>query len=333
MSSEIQTNASDRSALVHSPYVSERIQQPSQSSSPYHGYRSQEHPESATSRDYAGSTCTNYGATRYEYPATSSAMTISHYDEEYQRGNGSDTPSVSEASSSHVYPGASTPVSAGGALPAPQQPSEHGALPNSAQHHPEGVENIAPAGHYHPAHHSAAPGLDQIPPEHRVHWLPHEHPENMQPYHFQQHFHEHFPFQGPFPGGFPPQIVIGPNGKPKRRRVATIAQRRAANIRERRRMFNLNEAFDELRKKVPTFAYEKRLSRIETLRLAITYISFMADLVEGKDPKDIKLASVSKASVWGPTSTGRQGDSEEDATHASKLSDTESQAPGSIDGE
>ena len=30
---------------------------------------------------------------------------------------------------------------------------------------------------------------------------------------------------------------------------------------------------------VPTFAYKKRLSRIETLRLAITYISFMGDLL------------------------------------------------------
>lgn len=38
--------------------------------------------------------------------------------------------------------------------------------------------------------------------------------------------------------------------KKTRRRVATIAQRRAANIRERRRMFNLNEAFDKLRRKV-----------------------------------------------------------------------------------
>ncbi|XP_054267342.1 uncharacterized protein LOC128989473 [Macrosteles quadrilineatus] len=67
--------------------------------------------------------------------------------------------------------------------------------------------------------------------------------------------------------------------KKTRRRVATMAQRRAANIRERRRMFNLNEAFDKLRRKVPTFAYEKRLSRIETLRLAITYISFMSELL------------------------------------------------------
>ncbi|NWI90252.1 FER3L protein, partial [Pitta sordida] len=69
--------------------------------------------------------------------------------------------------------------------------------------------------------------------------------------------------------------------RPRRKRVITYAQRQAANIRERKRMFNLNEAFDELRKKVPTFAYEKRLSRIETLRLAIVYISFMSELLDG----------------------------------------------------
>ncbi|XP_071355327.1 fer3-like protein [Trachinotus anak] len=68
--------------------------------------------------------------------------------------------------------------------------------------------------------------------------------------------------------------------KSKRRRIITVVQRQAANVRERKRMFSLNEAFDELRGKVPTFAYEKRLSRIETLRLAIVYISFMTDLLE-----------------------------------------------------
>ncbi|KAK7898693.1 hypothetical protein WMY93_019546 [Mugilogobius chulae] len=70
------------------------------------------------------------------------------------------------------------------------------------------------------------------------------------------------------------------SSKAKRRRIITVVQRQAANVRERKRMFSLNEAFDELRRKVPTFAYEKRLSRIETLRLAIIYISFMMDLLE-----------------------------------------------------
>ncbi|XP_067649964.1 protein Fer3-like [Haliotis asinina] len=75
----------------------------------------------------------------------------------------------------------------------------------------------------------------------------------------------------------------------RKRRLPTVAQRRAANVRERRRMFNLNEAFDSLRRRVPTFAYEKRLSRIETLRLAIAYIAFMTEVVKGKSPDDVKL--------------------------------------------
>ncbi|XP_061886378.1 fer3-like protein [Entelurus aequoreus] len=73
-------------------------------------------------------------------------------------------------------------------------------------------------------------------------------------------------------------------GRSKRRRTVTVVQRQAANVRERKRMFSLNEAFDALRKKVPTFAYEKRLSRIETLRLAMVYIAFMEDLLEDPSP-------------------------------------------------
>lgn len=83
------------------------------------------------------------------------------------------------------------------------------------------------------------------------------------------------------------RTIITSDGKRKRRRIITHEQRKAANIRERRRMFHLNEAFDQLRKRVPTFAYEKKLSRIETLKLAVTYIKFMGDLVEelGGDKK------------------------------------------------
>ncbi|KAM8967107.1 fer3-like protein [Pelodytes ibericus] len=80
--------------------------------------------------------------------------------------------------------------------------------------------------------------------------------------------------------------LCSPLGRPKRKRVITHTQRQAANIRERKRMFNLNEAFDLLRKKVPTFAYEKRLSRIETLRLAIVYISFMTELLNSSEKKN-----------------------------------------------
>ncbi|XP_066179388.1 helix-loop-helix protein 13-like [Sylvia atricapilla] len=63
-------------------------------------------------------------------------------------------------------------------------------------------------------------------------------------------------------------------------------QRRAANLRERRRMLSINSAFEALRGRVPTFPYEKRLSKIDTLRLAIAYIALLGDiLLSGCDPK------------------------------------------------
>ncbi|KAK7009958.1 pancreas transcription factor 1 subunit alpha [Biomphalaria glabrata] len=86
-----------------------------------------------------------------------------------------------------------------------------------------------------------------------------------------------------------PNITNSVSGKPKRKRVQSHTQRKAANVRERKRMFHLNEAFDELRKRLPAFNYEKRLSRIETLRLAMTYISFMKEVSVGRDPKCVKL--------------------------------------------
>lgn len=84
--------------------------------------------------------------------------------------------------------------------------------------------------------------------------------------------------------------------KPKRKRVQSVLQRKAANVRERRRMFHLNEAFDELRKRLPAFNYEKRLSRIETLRLAMTYIAFMKDVSDGKEPDKVQLLEIQRKS-------------------------------------
>nr|XP_039261045.1 fer3-like protein [Styela clava] len=59
-------------------------------------------------------------------------------------------------------------------------------------------------------------------------------------------------------------------------------ERKSANNRERKRMFNINEGFDELRSRVPTFPYEKRLSKIDSLRLAIAYIAFLRDMLESE---------------------------------------------------
>ncbi|CAF3163972.1 unnamed protein product [Rotaria socialis] len=45
-----------------------------------------------------------------------------------------------------------------------------------------------------------------------------------------------------------------------------------------RRLSHLNAAFVELRSHIPRFPYEKHLSKIDTLRLALAYIEFLDDL-------------------------------------------------------
>jgi hypothetical protein len=73
------------------------------------------------------------------------------------------------------------------------------------------------------------------------------------------------------------QFILGPGGYK--------IERHAANVRERKRMLSINSAFEELRYHVPTFPYEKRLSKIDTLRLAIAYIALLRDiLMSGRDP-------------------------------------------------
>ena len=56
-------------------------------------------------------------------------------------------------------------------------------------------------------------------------------------------------------------------------------KRVAANRRERSRMHTVNAAFDSLRDMVPTYPSNRKLSKIETLRLACAYISDLAQLL------------------------------------------------------
>ncbi|XP_046886063.1 protein atonal homolog 7 [Hypomesus transpacificus] len=53
---------------------------------------------------------------------------------------------------------------------------------------------------------------------------------------------------------------------------STTRRRMAANARERKRMQGLNTAFDRLRKVVPQWGEDKKLSKYETLQMALSYI-------------------------------------------------------------
>ena len=61
-------------------------------------------------------------------------------------------------------------------------------------------------------------------------------------------------------------------------------KRVSANKRERSRMHTVNEAFDSLRELVPTYPSNRKLSKIETLRLACSYIEDLAKLLHESPP-------------------------------------------------
>ncbi|XP_011873773.1 PREDICTED: uncharacterized protein LOC105565300 [Vollenhovia emeryi] len=79
-------------------------------------------------------------------------------------------------------------------------------------------------------------------------------------------------------------IVSG--GRDPRRRGkyvnSTIVRKRrlAANARERRRMQNLNKAFDRLRTYLPSLGNDRQLSKYETLQMAQSYITALYDLLQ-----------------------------------------------------
>ena len=72
-----------------------------------------------------------------------------------------------------------------------------------------------------------------------------------------------------------------------------IQQRHAANMRERKRMQSINDAFEGLRHHIPTLPYEKRLSKVDTLRLTIGYINFLGEIVsKDKNPDEVGRQAV-----------------------------------------
>jgi len=60
-------------------------------------------------------------------------------------------------------------------------------------------------------------------------------------------------------------------------------QRQAANLRERRRMQSINEAFEGLRTHIPTLPYEKRLSKVIFKRVGKQYNDFKGRLLDTTD--------------------------------------------------
>ncbi|KAL3994799.1 Helix-loop-helix DNA-binding domain family protein [Acanthocheilonema viteae] len=69
-------------------------------------------------------------------------------------------------------------------------------------------------------------------------------------------------------------------------------RRSKANARERRRMHNLNEALEKLRRTLPQLPDEPKLTKIETLRMANNYIYALRQILSsGQEEEDKAVAT------------------------------------------
>uniref|UniRef100_A0A3Q3VJC0 Heart- and neural crest derivatives-expressed protein 2 n=1 Tax=Mola mola TaxID=94237 RepID=A0A3Q3VJC0_MOLML len=97
------------------------------------------------------------------------------------------------------------------------------------------------------------------------------------------HHHHHFGAGGLVPG----TCTISVNGTTvdmhhhhQHAHPRSVKRRPTANRKERRRTQSINSAFAELRECIPNVPADTKLSKIKTLRLATSYISYLMDILD-----------------------------------------------------
>uniref|UniRef100_A0ABM5G7S8 T-cell acute lymphocytic leukemia protein 1 isoform X2 n=1 Tax=Pogona vitticeps TaxID=103695 RepID=A0ABM5G7S8_9SAUR len=88
------------------------------------------------------------------------------------------------------------------------------------------------------------------------------------------------------PSPYEVELSDGPHTK--------VVRRIFTNSRERWRQQNVNGAFAELRKLIPTHPPDKKLSKNEILRLAMKYINFLAKLLNDQEEEGNQRGKVNK---------------------------------------
>ncbi|XP_004413221.1 T-cell acute lymphocytic leukemia protein 1 isoform X1 [Callorhinus ursinus] len=101
------------------------------------------------------------------------------------------------------------------------------------------------------------------------------------------------------PSPYEMEITDGPHTK--------VVRRIFTNSRERWRQQNVNGAFAELRKLIPTHPPDKKLSKNEILRLAMKYINFLAKLLNDQEEEGTQRAKPGKDPVVGAGGGGGGG--------------------------
>ena len=79
-------------------------------------------------------------------------------------------------------------------------------------------------------------------------------------------------------------------------------RRNFTNSRERWRQYHVNMAFGELRKLLPTYPPDKKLSKHEILKLSMKYITFLNSVLKGMDSSENENNAID-SSMCSPSSS------------------------------
>ncbi|XP_044759926.1 uncharacterized protein LOC123317448 [Coccinella septempunctata] len=79
------------------------------------------------------------------------------------------------------------------------------------------------------------------------------------------------------------------SGKREQRNYKNMTRERRieANARERTRVHTISAAFDTLRKSIPSYSHNQKLSKLSVLRIACSYIMTLSNIVKDDDPSKL----------------------------------------------
>ncbi|KAF7271671.1 heart- and neural crest derivatives-expressed protein [Rhynchophorus ferrugineus] len=114
--------------------------------------------------------------------------------------------------------------------------------------------------------------------------------------------------------------------------VRVIKRRTTANKKERRRTLSINNAYADLRDCIPNVPADTKLSKIKTLRLATSYISYLTRALETDDtPGSFKaeLGTLSRKSNSNNNQQNHHNNNSCSNSHSSPKSDSSEEATNS----
>ncbi|XP_066254972.1 heart- and neural crest derivatives-expressed protein 2-like [Euwallacea similis] len=106
--------------------------------------------------------------------------------------------------------------------------------------------------------------------------------------------------------------------------VRVVKRRSTANKKERRRTQSINNAYQDLRSCIPNVPIDTKLSKIKTLRLATSYISYLTRALETDDTPGTFKAELGTLSRKSSNSSSSNNSSQQSSTNSHHCSSSSS---------